>query len=792
VPPSGTQDQARSLFASLVQGEDIRASVTEDVAFVDPGSNLERILCPKCGNVLSEDWWGQAMDRAYAETQFQNLDVTVPCCERRCSLNDLCYDGPAGFARFLALHSCFGSADGAHVLRALTDPSRIIRGTAIHLVPLICDEEQLWQALTVVPRDGRRALLWKLRHHGYEVLIDAFLEHLATTNDLQLRTLLPCGSPALVRQHIARVQPSMRLVDWRRFARHHPAIVFERLQAWAESTTDLDLQLVACANGVLPILSQKEPDLALALVETLVRTVPLSRLDLAALLAQRPVQLADLLLQATDDPGEVDFSAIAHKLDDRRLLALQKKYPTRFAMYQPHWWFHRIPLERRVMLYAVFVPTWRDHYLAGRLPTGVVALLPRPQRQQEGRRLLALPVLATRPEERLVYAAFLPWEEARHVLTPYLHDPGEKVRTVALQALVRLARYERAHLPEVLEIVCAHLHEPDPVCSAMLTSLSELPRSIWRREHLANMERVIQGVGNRFDSLSTSVGALLLLIAQFLACAPQWSAIQFALAAQARGLTFPYGCIDHRLSDADIRQLGPALRPVLTTWAERGDEETFRALLPVFGTRVRVFEELLDALELLFNHNPSFEFGNEILSTLIAYRPARAAQLIPTLLQKQRGWITYPAVLAYLHARRQDLLSPFLKQVKYADLFNDTHTESHYQRGWRGPQPLTRGFARWTARQQNSFARTLLKVIHDETNDHPMITRAITQLAALPAVSTRHLLTLTRDQRPVVRDIALILLPRLYDTTPVLPTLLEALHDERAVRAMYVLCVRCC
>ncbi|SRR5579885_402748 len=101
VPPSGTQDQARSLFASLVQGEDIRASVTEDVAFVDPGSNLERILCPKCGNVLSEDWWGQAMDRAYAETQFQNLDVTVPCCERRCSLNDLCYDGPAGFARFL-------------------------------------------------------------------------------------------------------------------------------------------------------------------------------------------------------------------------------------------------------------------------------------------------------------------------------------------------------------------------------------------------------------------------------------------------------------------------------------------------------------------------------------------------------------------------------------------------------------------------------------------------------------------------------------------------------------------
>ncbi len=42
----------------------------------------------------------QAMDRAH-DAQFGDLAVIVPCCEMRFSLDDLCYEWPAGFARFL-------------------------------------------------------------------------------------------------------------------------------------------------------------------------------------------------------------------------------------------------------------------------------------------------------------------------------------------------------------------------------------------------------------------------------------------------------------------------------------------------------------------------------------------------------------------------------------------------------------------------------------------------------------------------------------------------------------------
>ncbi len=40
------------------------------------------------------------MDIAHAEN-FQSLEAQMPCCGKACSLNDLKYEWPAGFARFV-------------------------------------------------------------------------------------------------------------------------------------------------------------------------------------------------------------------------------------------------------------------------------------------------------------------------------------------------------------------------------------------------------------------------------------------------------------------------------------------------------------------------------------------------------------------------------------------------------------------------------------------------------------------------------------------------------------------
>ena len=100
VPTPAAQQQACSLLTSLLHKGDIQVKVTEEVSFIDPDSNLELILCPACEAVVPLEWWSSMMDRAYINSHFLDLTITMPCCATLASLNDLHYKWPAGFARF--------------------------------------------------------------------------------------------------------------------------------------------------------------------------------------------------------------------------------------------------------------------------------------------------------------------------------------------------------------------------------------------------------------------------------------------------------------------------------------------------------------------------------------------------------------------------------------------------------------------------------------------------------------------------------------------------------------------
>jgi len=101
VPDAAAQQKALSLFASFVpMAEHVRIQVSDEVEFVATDDKFERIVCPSCGDKLDTIWWQQAMDTAYQCTKFANLAVKLPCCQHTCSLNDLCYNYPTGFARF--------------------------------------------------------------------------------------------------------------------------------------------------------------------------------------------------------------------------------------------------------------------------------------------------------------------------------------------------------------------------------------------------------------------------------------------------------------------------------------------------------------------------------------------------------------------------------------------------------------------------------------------------------------------------------------------------------------------
>jgi len=71
---------------------------SDEIEFVDCGENLEKIRCPYCYKELSFDWWGKTMDAAFAN-RFENLNIELPCCGKKASLNTLDYEYPCGFSK---------------------------------------------------------------------------------------------------------------------------------------------------------------------------------------------------------------------------------------------------------------------------------------------------------------------------------------------------------------------------------------------------------------------------------------------------------------------------------------------------------------------------------------------------------------------------------------------------------------------------------------------------------------------------------------------------------------------
>lgn len=98
-PTTEQVDKAVNLLRAMAPlAENISGHFEDDVRFYDPGENWSGVKCPNCKADV-EDWWGEAMDTAFA-SEFKNLSAESPCCSTTVSLNTLTYVWPAAFGRF--------------------------------------------------------------------------------------------------------------------------------------------------------------------------------------------------------------------------------------------------------------------------------------------------------------------------------------------------------------------------------------------------------------------------------------------------------------------------------------------------------------------------------------------------------------------------------------------------------------------------------------------------------------------------------------------------------------------
>ncbi|MEO7021478.1 MAG: hypothetical protein ABI234_15095 [Ktedonobacteraceae bacterium] len=677
------------------------------------------------------------------------------------------------YQRLLATQSCYGSRNTAQVLRALADPSHSVRSLALHLVALICSNDELQVALNMVPLDTKEVLLRYLYKRHKQDAVDVYLEALATRQDDTLQYVLSFGSREVVVRHLGQVVGQLDLVGWKRLARHYPDLVVAHLRTQAAAAQTLDPQLVLQINAVLPLLVRRVPDQALDLVRARSMYVPLERLDLQVLVYQRPNEMAEVFLQTDEQSHRLNFNPIAHCLTSEHLLALFTRYPGAIN----YGCFAKLRPQQRLAVYTACERGWRTS--EGVLPYHIVAALPTMQRLQEGRRHLALPALITRPQERFPYAAFLPWEEALALLNTPLRSPDADLRSAALKALIAATRYQRTHLADVLQLVRNRRNEQDPVRREILTALAALPHGIWRAEHLDDLAQIIQDALNATDLSNATAQSMERLVVHLFPFHPEWSAGQMAIVYSKRGNVSIYR-LDNYLSDTDIRNLAPILMPILQAWQRRESEELLVALAVALGRRLRVFDALADLLEATLNQTLLSGVASTILNLFLEHQHTRVYLLIPKLLRQDKSAITLWSVSTYLHRYRQDLLTPFLGQHAYKGRFDTGRT--------RFVLPLSDGFHRWTPTQQEIFASTLLEIVHEQDQHHAtsVLLATIRRLAAMPFIDPALLIQFANDERQPVREATLRVLGRL-DAGQGIPTLLDALNDERARIAIYAL-----
>jgi hypothetical protein len=127
VPSEEQRQRSWHALVTYVPEAVARWETDEHPCFVDAGSNWSGVSCPHCGADLDE-WWSNAMDAAH-ESDFEHLEVRVPCCSTTQSLNDLDYPWPVAFARSrLVVDGAPDIRSGviANVERVLGQPLRIV------------------------------------------------------------------------------------------------------------------------------------------------------------------------------------------------------------------------------------------------------------------------------------------------------------------------------------------------------------------------------------------------------------------------------------------------------------------------------------------------------------------------------------------------------------------------------------------------------------------------------------------------------------------------------------------
>ncbi|MBI2392016.1 MAG: hypothetical protein HYV09_20660 [Deltaproteobacteria bacterium] len=591
--------------------------------------------------------------------------------------------------RFLAGYACFSDRDGARVLRMLSDDSRRVRGIAMVVAPLACDDEQACEALHVAwSLRGERALLRRMRRRGRSAPIDRFLERLAAEGHLvDLVDHLPFGTEPVVRRwlHHGLERPSARF--WEGLAIAHPAILCEILVArWRAGSGEGDSVTRLLTARHHPKLAERAPDSAVSLATLLLeRGIEPDARVWTELLRRRATETVELAIRFSARVPDGAFHERVRELDPALLARVVSNAPHLLGAFGPK--VRSMTPERQRAL----AEAWRDAserfpvhgaYLLRHLAEGpereerrvaferfsvaardrdgviakeLIAALPLDLAAIEARRhVREVTALTIDPVRRLSgVARYLPWAELSEALADHLGHPDGAMRAVALTEVLANpgVHPDDETLPaRALELVLARKFEQDPVRLAMFDTLARWPRRVFRAEHLPAIARAIRDGLDASDLSVATAAAMQRLIVRLFGVDGAWAAQWLGTTIAERGALYDPN-LGAKLSDADVKLAAPQLVEIAKTWTTQERVYWLVGFASGLGPRLRLVPGLAGVLASARDQTRHEWIAIQLTETLARWDAEGHAASLGAVLERYREnhWRDAILALARIH-----------------------------------------------------------------------------------------------------------------------------------------------
>lgn len=573
------------------------------------------------------------------------------------------------YERRLALTAQHTLKDGKRLLPFTEDQASSLRAMAFTLVPRVCEDQEALEALKVAYTLRReRALLRALARQRRREVVDRYLDWLAGQPGLHdFADVVPWATSAGVRRHLERALARPSVIFWDRLARSAPAalaeVLCERLRAVPGEPDAVTRQLIAKHTRAI---ADGAPEAALVLIDLLVARGIFAEVGLLKMTGRtRPVETLALIERRDLRVPGAPFSRSAGALEPAALARVVRRNPEllggaeqlkeqlredQLAAVTDAWCevLKEHPVWGFALLDKIAAPerrlqAWERWSVAARGKDGVIAAttveqLPPDLREREARRHLEEVVaLGTRPLDRIVYARYLPWDEAAAVVKAFLGFPEGAVRGVALTTMLAIPglRPKETALPEkALALVTARKNEQDPVRNTMLRGLVAWPREVWRAEHAPVVFKILRDALDAGDLSHGTAQAAESLLVRVFRLAPVEAAKWLGTFVKERGNIYDPRLGTH-LSEEDVRACAPQLLEIARIWRKQERVYQVVQLAESLGERMTL---VVGLGELLAEWARESKFAGMALGMLIVLARFDTARYEAELPRTMRQW----------------------------------------------------------------------------------------------------------------------------------------------------------